>query len=66
LHPPFVEPGVDVIHQLCKPLGVKDSAFASSAYNKLAIGLPCDAMLRARIMQSSHEVIDKDIEQQRR
>jgi hypothetical protein len=29
LHPPFVEPGVDVIHQLCKPL--KDSAFASSA-----------------------------------
>jgi biotin operon repressor len=25
-----------------------------------------DAMLRARIMQSSHEVIDKDIEQQRR
>jgi hypothetical protein len=21
LHPPFVEPGVDVIHQLCKPLG---------------------------------------------
>jgi hypothetical protein len=27
LHPPFVEPGVDVIHQLYKPLGVKDGAF---------------------------------------
>jgi hypothetical protein len=36
LHPPFVEPGVDVIHQLLQAIGVKDSAFASSAYNKLA------------------------------
>jgi hypothetical protein len=34
------EPGVDVIHQLYQAIGVKDGAFASSAYNKLT-GMVC-------------------------
>jgi hypothetical protein len=54
------------MYQLLQAIGVKDSAFASSAYNNLLHrSAHADAMLRARIMQSSHE-IDKDIEQQRR